>query len=402
MSISHPIAALALAVVAAAAAPDPGPAAADRARLTNLIASVYAPDGALDPHLAWSSESVAVFADAARTGAPALVVSFAATGSAVQARSFRTPAEFRAAAGSGGLPLQGLRVALDPGHIGGAWARTEERFFVHDRRDWFVQEAALNLVVARLLQERLRADGAEAMLVKEDLEPVTDARPEDFAGAAAAEWRDYGQFGHLPEIFRAAARADSLRKRRERMFYRDAEIAARAERVNTDLRPDLTLCLHFNAVETEDPRALVDFDGLAVFIHGCYLPGEVADPAQRERLFRKLLEGSHEVERAVAEAAAAALAAASGLGPAYPRGSAVMRPIDDRGYVLARNLAANRLIDGPVVFFEPYFMNSRLTYRRIQAGDYDGERTIEGRSCRSIFREYADAVAEGVRRAYAP
>jgi hypothetical protein len=65
--------------------------------------------------------------------------------------------------------------------------------------------------------------------------------------------------------------------------------------------------------------------------------------------------------------------------------------------VYARNLAANRLINGPVVFLEPYYQNNRIVYQRIQLGDYEGTREIEKKSYRSIYREYADAVAEGLR-----
>jgi hypothetical protein len=64
--------------------------------------------------------------------------------------------------------------------------------------------------------------------------------------------------------------------------------------------------------------------------------------------------------------------------------------------VFARNLAANRLVNGPVVFLEPYYQNNRLVYQRIQLGDYEGLRDVNGTPMKSIFREYADAVAEGL------
>ena len=41
-------------------------------------------------------------------------------------------------------------------------------------------------------------------------------------------------------------------------------------------------------------------------------------------------------------------------------------------------------------------MNNRIVYQRIQLGDYAGAQMIEGKSYRSIFREYADAVAQGL------
>jgi hypothetical protein len=42
-------------------------------------------------------------------------------------------------------------------------------------------------------------------------------------------------------------------------------------------------------------------------------------------------------------------------------------------------------------------MNNAETYARIQAGDYAGEREVAGKMRRSIFREYADAIVDGLR-----
>ena len=69
-------------------------------------------------------------------------------------------------------------------------------------------------------------------------------------------------------------------------------------------------------------------------------------------------------------------------------------------YVWARNLLANRLYRTPVVFLEPYVMNSEPVWLRVQAGDCEGEIMLAGALRRSIYREYADAVAEGLRAYY--
>ncbi len=46
-------------------------------------------------------------------------------------------------------------------------------------------------------------------------------------------------------------------------------------------------------------------------------------------------------------------------------------------------------------------MNNRTVYKRLLAGDYDGQRMFDGKSYGSIFREYADCVAQGLVKAYA-
>jgi hypothetical protein len=62
---------------------------------------------------------------------------------------------------------------------------------------------------------------------------------------------------------------------------------------------------------------------------------------------------------------------------------------------------ANRLYQCPVIFMEPYVMNSINDHARIKLGDYDGTRDVSGTPRVSIIREYADALAEGLKQAYA-
>jgi hypothetical protein len=57
---------------------------------------------------------------------------------------------------------------------------------------------------------------------------------------------------------------------------------------------------------------------------------------------------------------------------------------------------ATRLYQCPVVYFEPYVMNNSDVFARVQAGDYDGMRLINGVERPSIFREYVDSVAKGL------
>ena len=76
----------------------------------------------------------------------------------------------------------------------------------------------------------------------------------------------------------------------------------------------------------------------------------------------------------------------------------IAQAVGGNPYVWARNLLANRLYRCPVVFLEPYVMNSQEVWERVQAGDYEGERVIAGSLRKSIYREYADALAAYVSR----
>jgi len=349
-----------------------------RAEFETLLTNVYCPSGALTNYLVFTTNSVSVFSTTEKTNSPLFALRFSSSVSSTN---------------SSLLSLK--RIALDPGHIGGAWARTEERFFERGK-DRPVQEAELNLMVARLLKARLEAAGAQVFLTKDNFEPVTDKRPADFQAQAEQEIKTSTRFDTFPPLEREAAFADAARKRAELIFYRSSEIAARANLLNEKIKPDLTICLHVNAVEWDECNSLVDDNRLVVFVHGNYLASELKDDDQKLRLMEKLLERSHPKELAVAEAVATALATATKLPPVdYGPNSGAIR-VGNNPYVFARNLAANRLVDGPVVFLEPYYQNNRLTYQRIQMGDYEGLRDVNGTPMKSIFREYADAVAEGL------
>ena len=282
-------------------------------------------------------------------------------------------------------PLAGLKIAIDAGHIGGTWAKMEERWFVvGDGQP--VQEGDMTLQVAKLLKPRLEALGATVTLVRDKLEPVTPLRPEA-----------------LLEVAKASSSNQSPQKLAERLFYRTAEIRARADLVNQVIKPDLVLCLHFNAEGWGDPNnpTLIDRTHLHLLLNGAYTDEEVALDDQRFALLQKLLQRTHQEEALIGATVADTFAEISGLPPyIYPLESKSVRSIDGHPYLWARNLLANRLYDCPVIFMEPYVMNSTIDYARIQAGDYEGLREINGKNQVSIFREYSEAVAEGLKKYY--
>ncbi|MGB8166123.1 MAG: hypothetical protein WCF18_01440, partial [Chthoniobacteraceae bacterium] len=83
----------------------------------------------------------------------------------------------------GDRPLAGVKIALDPGHLGGEWAKMEERWFQIGLSKPVV-EGELTLRVAELLAPQLRALGAEVSLVRDHLGPTTPDRPATLGDAA--------------------------------------------------------------------------------------------------------------------------------------------------------------------------------------------------------------------------
>ncbi len=295
-------------------------------------------------------------------------------------------------------PLSGFHIALDPGHLGGAWAKMEERWFqIGDASA--VQEGDMTLRVAQMLAPRLESLGAKVSLVREKAEPITPYRPSDLEGTAL-------QFLHRAGIAEPRETYDgpadphkeqTLQWQRELLFYRNSEIRKRGNLVNYRMQPDLVLCLHFNAEPWGDPShpTLVRNNHLHLLVNGAYLPAELDYDDERFQMLEKLLSRSFAEELELAETLAQAMAKKSGL-PPYHYKTDNVTPVGTSGYVYARNLMATRLYRCPTVYLEPYVMNSHEVFERVQAGDYEGTRKIGGVERPSIYREYVDGVVDGM------
>jgi N-acetylmuramoyl-L-alanine amidase len=279
-----------------------------------------------------------------------------------------------------------LRIAIDPGHLGGNFAKMEARWFQIGRSKP-VEEGEMTLIVAKLLKKRLEALGAEVWLTRSRNGATTSLRPNKLRKAAEGSLREEG----------ASLSPSRLQFEAERLFYRVGEIRNRARVVNELIRPDLVICLHFNAEEWGNPShpTLTEKNHLHLLLSGDMTGNELLHEDERYTMLLKLLGGTHAEELGASECVARSLASATGLPPFVYHGANAI-PASSNPYLWVRNLLANRLYECPVVYCEPYVMNSRNVFNRIQLGDYEGLRKVNGALMPSIYREYADAVARGL------
>jgi N-acetylmuramoyl-L-alanine amidase len=277
--------------------------------------------------------------------------------------------------------LDGLVIALDPGHIGGKWSKMEKRHFQMGD-DPPVKEGDLSLAVAKRLIPELEELGAVPYLVRDGAEPVTHRRPSDFR-TLAHQWA-----GKIQSSAGLPDRLTLERERAELLFYRVDEIHARANLINDTLKPDLVICLHLNAAPWPDPdnRTLVDRNDFHVLVNGCYMGGELAYDDQRFELLLRLLNRWHVPERLLGESMASALAEITRL-PAFSYKGPNALKVGDVPGVWARNLLANRIYHCPVIFLEPYVANSHSAYELIQK-ESSGQEIVE---------EYSSAVLAGLK-----
>lgn len=250
------------------------------------------------------------------------------------------------------LPLEDLVIAIDPGHIGGDFAKIEER--EHNQNDITIREGTMTLETALILKPLLEKLGASVTLVRSKLEPVTKNRAKDFADP--------------------------------KLFYRTSEIRARANIINQTIKPDLVICLHFNGTGSKN---LTPDQHFHIILNGTYTPGELAHEDERFEMLQRLLSGTITEELPLARELAASFNQSLKL-PAYryPDSSRASQNLANHPNLWARNLLANRLYQCPVIFMEPYVMNSIPFVSRYR------------KNPRGIYQEYAQAIADGLARHY--
>jgi N-acetylmuramoyl-L-alanine amidase len=362
-----------------------------RSEFTRLINQVYSPDGDFWPYVEINDSRAIIYSDFGHKE-PLFTLRFAASDSSCAPLPYHY--KTRATSTDPTRPLAGIKIALDPGHIGGDWAKLEGRYFKLGN-DPSVEEAKLNMITCDLLAERLESDGATIVWAKHNYEPTTDERPDSLHREAIAS------LALRPDttkrISGSAAIQRMIANEAALLFYRVAEIRARAERVNA-LHPDLTICVHYNADDWGDPDhpTLVGNSRLVIFVNGAYEKSELAFDDMKYDLMRKLLDRDAVQEEKGCADVGRQMLNILGYPPENYSGGYFARHVTSVPSVFARNLMASRLYHGPVIYCEGPYMNAHDAYPRIIAGDYLGLRTINGQSVPSIYRQYAEAVEKGV------
>lgn len=302
----------------------------------------------------------------------------------------------------GRAPLSDLHIAIDAGHIGGGYGVMEERHLSFQAGE-SIQEGDLTLLTAQVLEQRLRALGAQVSQVRPHAGPVTTRTPPELEREALALLQSAGIKDPKPHYqgLSGEAKLLTIQWQSEKLFYRVAEILARGEKVNAEIKPDLVLCLHFNAEAWGNATSpqFSPVDHLHLLINGCYSPSEVATQDTRFELFHRLFTQTHAEEAALAGPVMQALAATTSL-PPYQYTTPFARRIDDNPYVYARNLLANRIYQCPVLYFEPYVMNHENTYRRLLLGHWIGRTLVNGRLQTSPIEDYVRGITQGLLNYY--
>jgi N-acetylmuramoyl-L-alanine amidase len=292
----------------------------------------------------------------------------------------------------GAWPRQ--RIALDPGHAGGAWSQIEQRHVTRDGGPP-VREGDLNWATARLVERDLVASGRSVRLTRPPppTAPFTigsDPRfdPKREARLWLAEHRSeipwlapYWAWGLWRE-------GRSLPGTMPFELYTRHDLRGRAAAADA-FSADLLVSLHHDWCHD-------DSNGIFVFVVGSFARSELVTASQRFWALRRVLDGSLDRSARLAGNVARALMQKldlPALSPAYvAQNFSGWLAVDPTVGVYARNLAMLRRAPGVAIVTEGPCMNEAAEYQRLQGQELE----LDGRRYPARVRAYADAVVEGL------
>ena len=312
------------------------------------------------------------------------------------------------------LPLRGLRVALDPGHMGGDFWDHETGKYVEDERGRKLSEGLLALQTALLLEQELRALGAEVSLTRRSLSAVTptpyrelDLRAWGLRELRESQLLDWFQdlLTRAPigaDLFRTFERSPRVRNlfdasQRGKYFILREDLIARSTQMSA-FSPDISLVLHFDTSDPPgNPHGLnrADHNGTKTYISGAFQPEEFASQESRELFTAHLLdrdarESSLRLSRAVVQAISTRLQL--GLETFGGREATPVEP-----GIFARNLGVSRRLTGHAVsYVECLFYNGPTEFERLQQQtetlEVDGQPTRFSPRLRQLSTALKEAI----------
>ncbi len=312
------------------------------------------------------------------------------------------------------LPLSGLKIALDPGHISGDMATAMiEGKYVRIRptaatgmKEIGFFEPNLTLATAHLIRKQLLELGAEVLMTR--LSSGVNTR-----GISFETWkREYIQtdlqraydLGFIDSSQVAYLQREPTDKELFANLYNRLDLWDRAQKINA-FQPDLTLIIHYNV--DSDSWRLRDEEGYfpasdknanynMAFVPGSFMAGELAKPEDRLALLRMILTDNVAQSITLSEAIVSQMTQKLGVPPVAQ--DAPLRyleiaslPTKARG-VFARNLTLTRLIKGPLCYGESLCQDGLEEALRLNQQDI----VVAGIRAPSRVRAVADAYVAGV------
>jgi N-acetylmuramoyl-L-alanine amidase len=291
---------------------------------------------------------------------------------------------------SSSLPqsLKDLRIAIDPGHLGGDFAIIEERYVKmittkpsEAKENIFFKEGTLALMTALLLKQWLEAEGAKVFLTKEK------------EGQAVYE-KNFFEWLAIEGLTKPSL---SL-KQFFSSEYNRLDLDARARKIN-DFHPHLTLIIHYNAHGNRHPvtqeNSPEDHNYNMVFIGGAFRKEDLKSASNRYEFLRLLLTDDVDQSLRLSQQVIQQLALKLNVPPVtsldpVPYLAPTSLAVGEGIY--ARNLALTRLVHGPLCYGETLCQDHREECVKLNAKDLEINNIRGPKRVEQVARAYFEAV----------
>lgn len=260
------------------------------------------------------------------------------------------------------LPLTGIKILIDPGHIGGdQWDTLTGKFVQINKQK--VSEGDLNLWTSVLLAQELEALGAEIKLTRDSQAPVSkidldtyDLTPyqNESLYNGLDDW--ISQYLHLnSKDLVTAVKKDpkyqSLYSPRARtdFFISTIDLQARADQIR-EFKPDITINIHYDA--SENFKLQNKYDDVEAYVPGSFRLNETGSRKSRAFALTHLLS-IQQWQESVTLAGRVTQAMSKELGIPLLDAPQFLTSIKVKDGVYARNLfLTRRTVNGLIVYLE--------------------------------------------------
>ncbi|MGZ3724235.1 MAG: N-acetylmuramoyl-L-alanine amidase [Pseudobdellovibrio sp.] len=309
--------------------------------------------------------------------------------------------------------LKGLRIALDPGHMGTPeWDEITGKY-VQNKDGRRLSEGLLVLEASLLLEQKLKALGAEVLITHRVPGPVSPTPVENinlkyYAGQELkrnilSDWfqKLLATPGSQQKLFAAFENSPELQSlysenARDHYFILREDLHARADMINA-FKPDIVLVIHMDAGGSNDGNGInpEKYDKVKTFVEGNLAPVEWSSPTDRTMLARQLLNAhswnaSVDLSRSVIQSMTAGMALEPEI---YNENNS--QPIE--AGISTRNLYLTRTItDTALSYVECLYYDDADEFNRL--ADYKYKMIIDGKSYPYSERlvQLSDSLLNGV------
>jgi N-acetylmuramoyl-L-alanine amidase len=305
------------------------------------------------------------------------------------------------------LPLQGYRVAIDPGHFStnlkDAAIEQKYLYFVKDSilypNDTIkLFESLLTFNTARHLQTMLEAQGATVLLTRSQSNFTSfNCTYGDWLQRHKKRMLDSLKSSQLIDADRYAKLARYSDYKLFWEFFRDYDLANRAKKINA-FQPHVTAIIHFNVDETNDPwKKGSERNFTMAFIGGAFTKDHL-DRAEGRASFMRLLltDQLNRSEKLAAKTVAGfhhhlKVPVASASDAIYLKDNCLSTP---SAGVFCRNLILCRKINSPLVYGESLYQDNREESEQLMKTDLDVFGIKSNLRLSLVARSYYEAIVD--------